>query len=113
MDSTYREYKYESWKKKQFTSKEGFFPIYQSFEDKMAKLSGGAVSLYVFLGLKSNYKKGTSFYSINKLSIIFGKSSRTISIWIKELENEELIYREQKALNSVSTTYLLPYGLNK
>lgn len=100
---------YYNWRKKQYNNKEGFFPIFQSFSEKMTNLSNGAIALYVFLGLKSNYQTGISFYSIQKLSIIFDKSPRTISFWIKDLENNKLIYRKQQTLNGVSTTYLLPY----
>ncbi|MCK8625201.1 helix-turn-helix domain-containing protein [Apilactobacillus sp. M161] len=101
--------KFSVWRKIQYDNKVGFFPIFSDFSKKIPKLSTGAISLYVFLGLKSNYKTGTSFYSINKLSIIFDKSPRTISIWIKNLEDNGLIYREQKRKNGVSVTYLLPY----
>ncbi|BBG67180.1 hypothetical protein AKUH3B101J_PKUN00120 (plasmid) [Apilactobacillus kunkeei] len=101
---------YANWRKDQYHENKGFFPIFQSFSSKMTKLSNGAIALYVFLGLKSNYKTGVSFYSVKKLSIIFNKSPRTISFWIKDLEDNKLIYRKQKTLNGVSTTYLLPYS---
>lgn len=104
---------YYEWRKNQYNNKKGFFPIFQSFSKKMMSLSNGAIALYVFLGLKSNYKTGTSFYSINKLSIIFNKSPRTISFWVKDLEKNHLIYRKQKRLNGVSITYLLPYEDSK
>lgn len=79
------------------------------FEKKMKDLSPGAISLYIFLGMHSNYKDGTSFYSVTTLASNFNKSPRTISNWIKELEDNKLIYRKQNKVNQVSTTYLLPY----
>lgn len=100
---------FNEWRKVNFESNKGFFPIFQDFSKHMQNLSTGAISMYVFLGLKSNYKDGTSFYSIAKLAIQFNKSERTISNWIKELENKNLICRKQKKINGVSTTYLLPY----
>lgn len=100
---------YQLWRKDNFKNNTGFFPIFSDFNKYINKLSPGAVKLYVFLGLHSNYTKGTSYYSIKRLSIEFGKSTRTISNWIQELEKNSLIYRKQKRLNGVSTTYLIPY----
>lgn len=101
---------YNKWRKYNFSEHKGFFPIFEDFSQYMNKLSTGAISMYVFLGLKSSYKDGTSFYSIEKLALHFNKSERTISNWLKELENNNLIYRKQKKFNSVSTTYLVPYN---
>lgn len=100
---------YSKWRKDQYTNKTGFFPIFNSFEEKMKELSPGATYLFIYLGMHSNYEQGTSFYSIATLAIKLNKSPRTISNWIKELENEQLIYRKQHKVNQVSTTYLLPY----
>ena len=36
-------------------------------------------------------------------------SVRTITNWMRELEENDLILREQKKLNHVSYTYLKPY----
>lgn len=104
---------YSQWRKEQFSNRAGFFPIFSDFKYLMRHLSPGAISLYVYLGLHSNYKTGEVFHSLGKIAIFFGKSKRTISNWIKELEEMKLIYREQKNLNSVSHTYLIPYEKNE
>lgn len=101
------------WRQNQFSENIGFFPVFSDFKPYLSKLSPGAVSLYIYLGLHSNYKTGESFHSIKKIAIFFGKSSRTVSNWIKELEDYNLIFRKQEILNGVSHTYLQPYNWNK
>jgi len=39
---------------------------------------------------------------------VLGKSPRTISNWLKELENKNLIIRMQLRPNGVTHTFLLP-----
>ena len=101
---------YFNWRKSQFNNKTPFFPIFKDFMPYLKTLTPGAVSLFIFLGLKSNNKLGTSFYKIETISKFFDRSPRTISNWIKDLEDAHLIIRKQKKVNSVSITYLLPYG---
>lgn len=101
---------YSKWRKKQFEEKIGFFPIFSDFKPYLSKLSTGAISLYIYLGVHSNYKTGESFHSIQKIAIFFGKSPRTISNWLKELDDLKLIKRQQKSLNGVSHTYLQSYS---
>lgn len=103
---------YYLWRNEQFEEKIGFFPIFSDFKPYLSKLSPGAISLYVYLGLHSNYQTGESFHSIKKISIFFGKSTRTISNWIRELDDFNLIQRKQKELNGVSYTYLQAYNWN-
>jgi len=88
-----------------------FFPIFENFKDKLylKNLSGGALKLYIFLGIYSKYNSGESWYSIPSIAKYFNKSERTISYWIKELTQNKLIYRKQKSINTTSTTYLLTY----
>lgn len=97
------------WKTDNINNKSGFFPIYSSFKNHMHKLSPGAISLYVYFGLHSKNKTGESYHSIDTIASYFGKSSRTISSWIKELEENELIIRRQNKFSGVSITYLRPY----
>lgn len=101
---------YFNWRKSQFNNRTPFFPIFKDFLPYLKELSPGAVSLFIFLGLKSNNKLGTSFYKIETIANFFNRSTRTISNWIQDLENAHLIIRKQKKINSVSITYLLPYG---
>lgn len=103
---------YTEWRKEQFIKNEGFFPIFSDFRKVMRYLSPGAISLYVYLGLHSNYKTGEVFHSLGKIAIHFGKSTRTISNWMKELENLQLIKREQFEVNKVSHTFLQPYSVD-
>ncbi|MCU4987328.1 helix-turn-helix domain-containing protein [Bacillus wiedmannii] len=101
------------WRDMNFTVKNGFFPVFQEFKKYLQSLSGGAVSLFIYLGLNSNNKTGECYHSIETMANFFGKSTRTISQWIKELEENELIVRIQPEFNSVSHTFLRPYGENK
>lgn len=102
-------HEYMIWKTKNFNNNEGFFPVFKNFEKFFPVLSTGAISLYVFFGIHSKNRTGDSFYSINSIAKIFGKSTRTISFWISELEMNGLIVRKQKSKNNVSITFLRPY----
>lgn len=101
--------KYKDWRKDNFNNNEGFFPVFSDFRKIMRNLSPGAISLYIYLGLHANYKTGEVFHSLGTIAIYFGKSVRTITNWMRELEENDLILREQKKLNHVSYTYLKPY----
>ncbi|MBZ1541569.1 helix-turn-helix domain-containing protein [Leuconostoc mesenteroides] len=104
MEVTYRQ-----WRKKNYQDNRGFFPIFEGFEKYFSLISPGAISLYVYFGMKSNTKTGVSFHSLNKIASEFDKTPRTISNWLQELVDIGLIYRKQKKLNTVSYTYLRPY----
>lgn len=88
-----------------------FFPIFNNFKENryLANLSGGALKLYIFLGIHSKYNTGESRYSIPTISKKLNKSERSISYSIEELKKEQLIFRKQKQYNVSSTTYLLRY----
>ncbi|MEC2393940.1 hypothetical protein BK709_19550 [Bacillus thuringiensis serovar shandongiensis] len=101
------------WRDMNFTIKNGFFPVFHEFKDCLQHLSGGAVSLFIYLGLNSNNKTGECYHSIETMANFFDKSTRTISQWLKELEENELIVRIQLEFNGVSHTFLRPYGENK
>lgn len=98
------------WREKNFKYREGFFPVFKDFKDFMKKLSPGAIALFVYLGLNSNNLTGESSHSIESMASFFGKSTRTISLWLKELENEGLIERVQLKFNGVSHTFIIPYS---
>ena len=109
--------RYEAWKKDAL-NQSGFFVIFNGFlEEKqnisnkalLQEISGGALKLYIFLGIKSNNFTGESYYSIKSISEYFNKSERTINNWIHELEKLNLIYRAQLKYNGVSHTYLQTY----
>lgn len=97
------------WRDTNFIEKKGFFPVFYEFKEKLPQLSGGAVSLFLYFGLHSNNQTGESFHNIDRIAKFFGKSTRTISKWITELEEAELIERIQLELNGSSHTFLKPY----
>lgn len=102
---------YANWKKNSLENC-GYFPIFESFKETylLKNLSGNALKLYLFLGLRSRNKTGETWVSIETIAKYFGKTNRTISIWIKELEEKKLIKRMQLERNKSSHTYLQPYG---
>lgn len=100
---------HSQWRDTNFLNKKGFFPVFYEFKDSLFKLSGGAVSLFIYFGLHANNQTGECFHSIEKISLYFGKSSRTISSWIKELEEAKLITRIQLEMNGTAHTFIRPY----
>lgn len=102
--------KYNNWKKTSIASG-GYFIVFNTFlEDGfLNRLSGGAVKLYLYLGIVSKNNTGESFHSIESMAKYFKVSTRTISTWISELEKERLIERYQLEKNEVAYTFLKPY----
>ena len=98
------------WKKKSLNDA-GYFIIFNGFLETeiLSKVSGGALKMYVFLGIKANNSTGESFYKISTMARYFQVSERTISNWIQELYTLGLIARVQPKFKSVSHTYLRPY----
>lgn len=105
---------YQQWKKESLNSK-GFFVVFNGFLEGniLKKISGGALKLYMFLGINSNNLTGESFYTVKQMSEYFETSERTISNWIKELEKNNLIIRIQFKYNGVTHTFLNPYKTKK
>ncbi|MGL5749518.1 MAG: helix-turn-helix domain-containing protein [Paraclostridium sp.] len=103
---------YEIWKQNGL-SNNGYFIIFDGFleNNKLKQVSGGALKLYIYLGLNSKNMTGEVWHSIPRIAKYFGKSERTINNWISELEKLSLIKRMQKELNGVSYTYIQPYEL--
>lgn len=100
---------YRAWRYMNFKNKVGFFPIFATFKDKIGSISPGAVTLYLYIGLHTTIANGTSFCSISKISKDLNKSQRTINNWMEELVRNNLVFRKQKKVNGVSTTYLRSY----
>ncbi len=101
--------RYKSWKINSL-NKELYFIIFESFSDELlSEISGGALKLYVFLGLKSDHYYGYSWFSIKKLADYFKVSERTVSTWIKELIELKLIERVVLDEYAFSLTVLKPY----
>lgn len=100
---------YAVWRSSNHMSNKGFFAVFSEFESYFSKLSPGAISLYLYLGIHSSNRYGVVFHSIETMANNLNRSNRTISNWLQELEDVKLIYREQERFNSVSITYLRPY----
>ena len=104
---------FKNWKEGRIEDKVGFFPIWNDFKEYLSYnsgLSGGALRLYLFLGLVSKNKTGESFYSVKRLASELECSKRSIHKWLKELKSKELIDRvASESMNSVTFTILLPY----
>lgn len=105
---------YRQWKRYSLDNK-GFFVVFNGFleEKKLKDISGGALKLYIFLGIKSDNITGESFYTVRQIAQYFSASERTVSNWIKELEKMNLIIRLQFKYNGVTHTFLNPYGTLK
>lgn len=106
-----KENEYAEWKKEALQTY-GYFPVFKPFKEEffLKNLSGNAVKLYIFLGLMSGNENGKTWVSIETMSNYFNKSKRTISLWLKELEEVRLIERMQMEPNGVAFTFLKPYG---
>lgn len=102
---------FEKWKTNSL-AEGGYFPIFNDLKDeyKLRNLSGNAVKLYVFLGLMSGNMTGETWVAIDSIATYFNKSKRTVSHWLAELEQSDLIKRMQLHPNGPSHTFLLPYG---
>ncbi len=104
---------YSEWKKLGLEN-EGYFIIFNSFQknDKLKKISGNALKLYIYLGINSSNLTGETWHSNISISKYFNKSERTIRNWMKELEDLNLIRRMQLDYNGPSHTFLQTYLLN-
>lgn len=100
---------HEEWRNKNFLDKNGFFPVFYDFKDYLSVLSGGAVSLFIYIGLHANNQSGECYHDLERIANHFDRSTRTISSWFKELEDIGLIERLQLNLNGVSHTFIRPY----
>lgn len=100
---------HSEWRNKKFSNKDGFFPVFYDFKEYLSELSGGAVSLFIYIGLHANNQTGECYHDLERIANHFDRSTRTISSWFKELEDAGLIERLQLKLNGVSHTFIRPY----
>lgn len=112
-EATHLRKEHSQWRDTNFSNKAGFFPVFSDFKEILPNISGGSVSLFIYLGLHSNNQTGECFHSIEKIAKFFDKSPRTISTWISELENANLIQRLQLEINGPAHTFIKPYTINK
>lgn len=89
----------------------GYFVIFQGFLEngKLKDISGNALKLYIYLGLNSNNLDGVVWHSNKRIGEYFGKSERTIRLWMNELESANLIKRMRLKYNEKVYTHLQPY----
>lgn len=99
---------YKTWIKTCKESIEPFFIILKRFMDHWCFLSAGAIKLYIYFGIYMDKKKGFFYRSLDTISNDLNVSKRSISKWFKELEELNLIKRQQLFLNKSSCTYMLP-----
>ena len=102
---------YSTWKEINKSSFKPFCIIYYDFIEKniLKKINGNSLKLYIFLLMNSKNDTGESWYTIDSIAKYFNKSNRTISYWLKDLEDLKLIKRMQLEKNKESHTYLQPY----
>lgn len=102
---------YSNWKKNNFSYKLGYFIIFQSFRDKyiLKNISGGALKLYIYLSTFVNNNTGECWVTIKRAAEYFDNDPRTISKWLKELEELNLISRIQFKPKETAHTYFKPY----
>lgn len=99
---------YKTWIKTSKESIEPFFIIFKKFMDYWVFLSSGAIKLYIYFGIYMDKKKGFFYRSLDTISNDLNVSKRSISKWFKELEERNLIKRQQLFLNKSSCTYMIP-----
>ena len=102
---------YKKWKEYSL-EENGFFVIFSGFveENKLKKISGNALRLYIYLGVYSRNMTGEVWHSNKKISKYFGKSERTIRGWMKELEDQHLIKRMRLEFDGQPHVFLQPYN---
>lgn len=106
-------YKENHKKWKEYSLNEnGFFVIFSGFveENKLKKISGNALKLYIYLGMYSKNMTGEVWHSTTTISTYFGKSERTIRGWMKELEDQHLIKRMRLEFDGQPHVFLQPYN---
>ncbi|MBC8581700.1 MAG: helix-turn-helix domain-containing protein [Clostridiales bacterium] len=102
---------YSSWKQTKLLRQDGFFIIYNDIKTSglLKHISGNALKCYVFLGIVSKNDTGESWYTVESIADYFQVSTRTVSNWLKELEQYNLIKKLQFEPNTPSHTFLRPY----
>lgn len=104
---------YRHWKLNSM-DESGYFLIFQGFleTDILKHISGNALRLYIYLGIRSNNFAGVVWHSNERIAAYFNKSERTIRLWMKELQDNKLIKRMRLEYDGRSYTFLLPYKIN-
>lgn len=99
---------YTTWINTCKKSIEPFFILHKKFMEYWCFLSPGAIKLYIYFGIYMDKKKGFFYRSLDTIANNLNVSKRSISKWFKELEERNLIKRQQLFFNSSSCTYMTP-----
>lgn len=101
---------YEAWKKEGL-DKYGYCILFNGFitSNKLSKISGNALKLYIYLCMYSKNMTGEVWHSNSRIAKYFNKSERTIRNWMKELETLNLIKRMQLKFNGEMHTFIQTY----
>lgn len=112
LKSKYYKDNHLKWKKEGLEN-QGYFIIFNSFVRNkiLTRISGSALKLYIYLGSFTDNHTGECWVSIETIAKYFDRSPRSVSYWIKELEDLNLIRRMQFMVNGPSHTFLQPYTL--
>ena len=82
------------------------FPIYEYFHaEQLADLSGGALKLYIYLGLYSDPMTGECTQTTEVIAETLGVEPYTVKKWLNELKGKGLVEK----IRGTSYTFLLPY----
>jgi DNA-binding MarR family transcriptional regulator len=102
---------FRTWKHNAL-AQSAYFPVFKELKEThlLRNLSGGALKIYIYLGLHSKQWTGETWVTMEQMAAYFGVSKRTINNWLQELKKKRLIERMQLELNGVSFTFLRPYG---
>lgn len=106
-----RKEEYRAWKRNAL-SHSAYFPVFTELKEThlLRNLSGGALKVYIYLGLHSKQWTGETWVTLEQMAAYFGVSKRSINNWLQELKKKRLVERMQMELNGVSFTFLRPYG---
>lgn len=102
---------FQEWKTQRL-KEPGWFPVFAEFKELglLRGISGNALKLYIYLGIHSKNLTGESWHSLSSIAKYFDRSERTISNWLEELKNLQLIERIQPNRTSSAITFLKPYN---
>lgn len=111
MKAEFLKKEYRAWKHNAL-AQSAYFPVFTEFKEShlLRNLSGGALKVYIYLGLHSKQWTGETWVTLEQMAAYFGVSKRTINNWLQELKKKRLVERMQMELNGVSFTFLRPYG---
>ena len=103
---------YQGWVSRFKEAQEPFFLIPYGFVEKLQPLSPGAVKMFLYCGITMNKETGHFYKSLETMAREINEKPRSVSNWLKELQDMRLIERHQLYLNMSSCTHVLLQNLN-